>query len=83
MICPSISSSFGNLSGMTHACLRTDDERQIRQIPHANLEPLSHARTSCPHRSMIFVLLSVTVVDVVVDVVFSQVQRRSEERAAS
>lgn len=82
MICPSISSFFGNLSGMTHACLRTDDERQIRQIPHANLEPLSHARTSCPHRSMILVLLSVTV-DVVVDVVFSQVQRRSEERAAS
>lgn len=83
MICPSISSSFGNLSGMTHAYLRTDDERQIRRIPHANLEPLSHARTSCPHRSMILVLLSVTVVDVVVDVVFSQVQRRSEERAAS
>lgn len=70
------------LSGMTHACLGTDDEPQIRQIPHANLEPLSHARTSCPHRSMILVLLSVTV-DVVVDVVFSQVQRRSEERAAS
>lgn len=47
------------------------------------MQNLNHYYTRVRAASMILVLLSVTVVDVVVDVVFSQVQRRSEERAAS